>query len=228
MSDFTLFLDSTSVLQIGLAILLGGLIGLEREIHGRPAGLRTHIIVCLGATIMVMAAEFYHGLVSQDGVVFNPDRIAAGIITGIGFLGAGAIMKEGTLIRGLTTAGGIWFVAGLGIVIGKKHYALAVWAAALAWLLLFLLRHLEKWLPSRSYKDMSIKVSLGETARVEKNCLQILSESGVEVDEKRIHIDNEKKTTELSFTLEFHRREDNLGEIVGKVSQCPGVLEVKC
>ena len=98
-----------------LAILLGGAIGLERESRGRPAGLRTHILVCLGATIIMIAStrmgELTQALSPASRIQVDPGRIAAGIVTGIGFLGAGAIIRIGDLVRGLTTAGCIWFVA---------------------------------------------------------------------------------------------------------------------
>src|SRR5512143_587908 len=111
--------EADAVLRLLLAILLGGAIGLERESRGRPAGLRTHILVCLGATIIMIAStrmgELTQVLSSTSRVQVDPGRIAAGIVTGIGFLGAGAIIRIGDLVRGLTTAGCIWFVAALGI-----------------------------------------------------------------------------------------------------------------
>ena len=103
--------------RLGLAILLGGAIGLERESRGRPAGLRTHILVCMGATIIMIAstrmAILSQALPSASRIQVDPGRIAAGVVTGIGFLGAGAIIRIGDLVRGLTTAGCIWFVAAL-------------------------------------------------------------------------------------------------------------------
>jgi putative Mg2+ transporter-C (MgtC) family protein len=111
------------MLRLALAILLGGAIGLERESRGRPAGLRTHILVCLGATIIMIAstqmAILSQALPQASRIQVDPGRIAAGIVTGIGFLGAGAIIRIGDLVRGLTTAGCIWFVAALGITIGQ-------------------------------------------------------------------------------------------------------------
>jgi putative Mg2+ transporter-C (MgtC) family protein len=118
------------LIRLFLALFLGGLIGLERGFHGRPAGLRTHILVCLGATILmvtpqIVATNFGQSMVSSWAQI-DPGRIVAGIVTGIGFLGAGAIIRIGDIIRGLTTAACIWFTAALGIVIGSGHYGLAI------------------------------------------------------------------------------------------------------
>jgi len=109
-----------------LAIIFSGLIGLEREIRERPAGLRTHILVCLGATLITLVAQDYF-TVNVDSVA----RVVAGIITGIGFLGAGTIISSHHHVRGLTTAAGLWVVAGIGIVLGLGYYFIASLASAL-------------------------------------------------------------------------------------------------
>ena len=108
MGDFSL-VEADLMFRLVLAVFLGGAIGLERESRGRPAGLRTHILVCLGATI-IMIASTRMAIVSQalpptSRIQVDPGRIAAGVVTGIGFLGAGAIIRIGDLVRGLTTAG---------------------------------------------------------------------------------------------------------------------------
>jgi len=108
-----------------LAVLLGGLIGLERELHGRPAGLRTHALVCVCATMLIQVAQTSK-VPAEASFVFDPNRMGAGIVTGVGFLGAATVLRSGDLVRGLTTAACVWFVAGLGIVIGNENYELAV------------------------------------------------------------------------------------------------------
>jgi putative Mg2+ transporter-C (MgtC) family protein len=146
--------------RLFLAVVLGGLIGLEREFHGRAAGFRTHILVCLGSTIIMMASmqiyERYADLTSNNVIRVDPGRIAASIVTGIGFLGAGVILRSGEAVRGLTTAACIWFVAGVGIVIGIGLYVLAFESSALALFTLFVLKQVERYIRPDYYKRLSI------------------------------------------------------------------------
>lgn len=133
-----------TLLRLILSIVLGGIIGLERELHRREAGLRTHILVCMGSTVLIIAAQKIYAGHSGAGTPGDPGRIAAGIITGIGFLGGGAILRAHETIRGLTTAASIWLVAGLGIVIGQGLYVLAVETTMLAVFVLLILRLVER------------------------------------------------------------------------------------
>ncbi|MCM8790389.1 MAG: MgtC/SapB family protein [Candidatus Omnitrophica bacterium] len=109
------------VFRLILAAVLSGLIGFEREFHGRAAGFRTHILLCIGSCLIMLTSmhifDIYYGRVSVD-----PARIAAGVITGIGFLGAGTIMHSHSSVRGLTTAASLWVVAGLGLAVGSGLY----------------------------------------------------------------------------------------------------------
>lgn len=102
-----------------LAVLLSGLIGFERQWHGNPAGLRTHILVCVGATILTMTSVEI-GLGVRGGMRGDPGHIAAQIVSGIGFLGAGAILREGATVRGLTSAASIWATAAIGMALGAS------------------------------------------------------------------------------------------------------------
>ncbi|MBE0535148.1 MAG: MgtC/SapB family protein [Phycisphaerae bacterium] len=117
------------VLGLLFAVLLGGAIGLEREITGKPAGLRTNIIICLGATAFTLVAQ---RLGAELGAADAGGRIAAGIVTGVGFLGAGALIQQGSGVHGLTTAASIWLVASIGIACGVGFYLLAALVTFLA------------------------------------------------------------------------------------------------
>ena len=129
-------------LKLFVSLALGGLIGLERETHGRPAGLRTHILVCLGSTLFTLCSY------SIAGKTFDPARVSAQIVTGIGFLGAGTIMRQGSVVRGLTTAASIWTVAAIGmaVAIGGGMYLVAVLASLLVVITLNVIPHLERYL----------------------------------------------------------------------------------
>jgi len=131
--------------RLVLAIVLAGALGLERESRGRPAGLRTHILVCLGATLLMIVSEFIAQEFAETAgqTWLDRGRIAAGIITGIGFLGAGTIVNTPNEQRGLTTAAMIWFVASLGIAIGAGYYVISVLATVLALSIVMGLRVLE-------------------------------------------------------------------------------------
>lgn len=129
--------------QLLLALLLGSIIGFERLMDSKPAGLRTHTLVCLGSAAFVLVSEDVRtklGLTSLD-----PMRVAAGVITGIGFLGAGSIMQSGGSVHGLTTAATIWVVSAIGVAVGSGSTELAVWLTALTFIVLQGFRWIEVW-----------------------------------------------------------------------------------
>lgn len=130
------------ILRLFLSALLSGLIGLERQVHRRAAGLRTHILVSIGSTL-IMLTSLYIFDIYKDKVPVDPARIAAGVITGIGFLGAGTIIRYGEEIRGLTTAASLWVVAALGLAVGCGFYVAAIATTLFVLLALMFLRRLE-------------------------------------------------------------------------------------
>ena len=139
------------VLKLLLAVALGGLIGLEREISHKPAGFRTNILICTGSTMVMILS----GLILQEGGVGVGDlsRIAAAVITGIGFIGAGSIIQAQGIVVGLTMAATLWAVAGLGLVIGAGYHIVALLYAGIIMLTLIILRLFEgRFLSKRSYQ----------------------------------------------------------------------------
>lgn len=145
-----------------VALFLGGAIGLERSYHGRPAGFRTHALVCL-STALLMLVSVYEGLWFSGGtgtdarITLDPTRVAQGIMTGIGFLGAGAIIKDGVIVRGLTTAASIWITAAIGILIGVGFYFPAVLSVALTLGTLSVFRWIESKVPVQFYAQFSVR-----------------------------------------------------------------------
>lgn len=135
--------DKDIITRLLLSVLLSGLIGLERQVHKRHAGLRTHILVSLGSCLIMLTSlyvfDIYRAVASID-----PARIAAGVITGIGFLGAGTIMREKDGVRGLTTAASLWVVAGIGLAVGCGFNHAAIYATVLTLIVLFFLRYAER------------------------------------------------------------------------------------
>lgn len=134
--------DSQIILRLVLSVALSGLIGLERQMHKRTAGLRTHILVSLGSCL-IMLTSIYVFDIYKDKVPLDPARIAAGVITGIGFLGAGAIIRDRAEVKGLTTAASLWVVAGLGLAVGCGFLNAAVYTTILAIIVLYFLRYVE-------------------------------------------------------------------------------------
>jgi len=126
------------LLKIILSVILGGLIGVEREFTHHWAGLRTHILVSLGSTLFMFITYFQY-INPQPGVIINIDatRLAAGVITGIGFLGAGVIFKEGASVKGLTTAASIWVTAAIGLLVGIGKYDIAIISTIIIMLVLY-------------------------------------------------------------------------------------------
>ena len=141
------------VLRIVLAAALGGAIGLERELREREAGLRTHLLVSVGAALFTMVSAYAWTdwrFSNEEGVVFDPTRIAAQVVTGIGFLGAGAIIRQGLSVKGLTTAATLWVVAAIGMAAGVGYYWAALVTTALVLLSLWPLRILAFRLSART------------------------------------------------------------------------------
>ena len=137
--------DIAVMWRLLLSVILSGLIGLERQAVRKGAGLRTHILVSLGSCLIMLTSlrvfDIYRGITPID-----PGRIAAGVITGIGFLGAGTIIRDREGIRGLTTAASLWVVAGIGLSVGIGFYIASIFTTILALAVLFFLRYFERYL----------------------------------------------------------------------------------
>lgn len=151
------------IVRLIVAALLGALIGFERDIHGRAAGLRTCLLVSMGAAVFMMLSEFVASS-GQTGPgsrasMSDPGRIAAQVVTGIGFLGAGTVIKEGLTIRGLTTAASLWVVAGVGMASGAGWYTIAVAATLIALCSLVGLQYFERLYQKDSYRTLTIAAS---------------------------------------------------------------------
>jgi putative Mg2+ transporter-C (MgtC) family protein len=146
--------------RLMLSLLLGGIIGLEREWNNHAAGFRTHILVSLGSTaIMLLSVYGFSEFVQEENVRIDPARLAAQVISGIGFLGAGAILRNGLTVSGLTTAASIWVVAAIGLSTGAGFYYSSVLCTILVFLSLLVLNKWEKrWKKRRSEQELVIRV----------------------------------------------------------------------
>lgn len=142
-----------------VAATAGGLIGLERSYHGRPAGFRTHTLVCLASSLLMLVtmyqARWFTGAL-PDSVRIDPTRMAQGVMTGIGFLGAGVIVREGLTVRGLTTAASIWITAAIGILAGVGFYSAVLMGSVLTIGILTIFRKVEGRMPLQIYANNTI------------------------------------------------------------------------
>jgi putative Mg2+ transporter-C (MgtC) family protein len=153
--------DLQMIGRLLLASVLGAMIGLEREIHGRPAGFRTHLLVSLGSALFVaVSISFYRSFGNFSGsmpVGVDPGRVAAQVVTGIGFLGAGAIIKEQASVRGLTTAACLWVAAAVGVACGVGLFSLSILVTIIALASLIVLKKIEGWLSKDTYSILTVK-----------------------------------------------------------------------
>ncbi|MDH4197899.1 MAG: MgtC/SapB family protein, partial [Candidatus Aminicenantes bacterium] len=203
------------VLKLVLAVALGGLIGLEREARDKPAGLRTNILVCLGSTMLMTLAV---GIAqAKGGGGDSLVRLAAAVATGIGFLGAGAIMQSRGMIHGLTTASTIWVVAALGLVIGAGYYVPAlVFTLVVIGTLLAFRKFEEKYHRESTFR---YSVRLAESPELLARLRRMSFHHGVKMD--RVSLRREGRMQVLTFTLigpedkerEFSRSLAELGDI---------------
>jgi len=165
---------SAVALRLLAAFVLGGIIGLEREQRDRPAGLRTHILVTVAAALLMMLSR----LVAGEN--FDPGRIATGVVTGIGFLGAGTIIRSGTGVHGLTTAATLWAASAVGLTVGIGSYVAAVVATAIIFITLTALRRLERYIGGMT-AEQRITVQLTPGASFPTQMLAELRDAGVYV-----------------------------------------------
>jgi putative Mg2+ transporter-C (MgtC) family protein len=188
-------------LRLFLAMMLGGIIGLERQLRGRSAGLRTNILVCLGSAAIVLVFQkisMTH-LINDPAMRFDPARAAAGVITGIGFLGAGTIMKSKDFVRGLTTAASIWVVSAVGVTVGLGQTTIAVLLTFLVIVSLYLF-HLIRFKEDR-YFTLTLKWS-GDLQELDNVILKLNKEKAV-IKARIIKSNPQKKTfsAELSMRM---------------------------
>jgi putative Mg2+ transporter-C (MgtC) family protein len=156
-------ISSNLLIRLLVACVLGGAIGFERDIHGRAAGLRTNMLVSMGAALFMLLsvaiAQIYSPASESTGLRVDPSRIAAQIVTGIGFLGAGAIIKAGFNIRGLTTAACLWVSAGIGMAAGAGLFEMAILVALIGLFILVIVNRFERIYAKDSYRVLKITVA---------------------------------------------------------------------
>lgn len=217
-----------TILRLLLAAILGGSIGLEREIHGRPAGFRTHLLVSLGSCVFTVVSIYFYeffGKAAGGGMVsIDPSRVAAQVVTGIGFLGAGAIIREKASIRGLTTAACLWVASAIGVACGIGLFALSAVVTATAIVSLLLLKKVEGVLSRDTYSAIKVwSLDLeGQMAKIE----QLVSGFNMRMLNASVERDLEKQEFFIEFELKLVDREVAYRMLDG-ILATPGVKRVR-
>jgi putative Mg2+ transporter-C (MgtC) family protein len=211
--------NTTVIIRLLLAVILGGIIGLERGRSGRPAGLRTHILVCLGATIAMMTNQF----VFESFGTSDPTRMAAQVISGIGFLGAGTILVTGRhQVKGLTTAAGLWATACMGLAIGIGFYLAAICACVLIVFATVVLHKLDNYMLSKS-KILDVYIEFDNTASISSVFETIKSMmASIETIEMVKPSYNGTASAAAIMTLKLKQKKIRL-EVIARLSTIQGV-----
>ena len=216
----------TVVVRLGMALLVGGIIGIERTYHGRPAGFRTHTLVCTASSLLMVLMVFQWQLIPSapmETIRVDPTRMAQGIMTGIGFLGAGVIMKERFTVRGLTTAASIWITASIGIIIGMGFYFAASVATVFTLGTLSLFRWVESIMPMFSYGRLMIRCAFDQ--RISEEALEhLIKDPDLRGSTLSYHVNNERNTIQYQMAIRTKDTE-NFTRLAASLSQIQGVNE---
>lgn len=214
----------TMIFDLILAAVLSGVVGFEREFHGRAAGFRTHILLCVGTTLIMITSihifDVYSGRTPID-----PARLAAGVVTGIGFLGAGTIMRYKASVRGLTTAASLWVVTGIGLAVGSGLYFGAIITTALAVITLMFFGRLEHAMIRKDwYKTIVIesKDGLEQLRRIR----EVLSEYGVDITDFEVERSGDGANMILKIGLKLSTAH-HTAVIIQDIGRLEGVKNAK-
>jgi putative Mg2+ transporter-C (MgtC) family protein len=210
------------LLRLVVAALLAGVIGVERELREQEAGLRTHMLVCVGATMFMLVGVYGwsdYDLGNDIGVVVDPSRVASYVVSGIGFLGAGAIIRHGINVRGLTTAASLWVVAAIGVSVGAGMYAFAVATTALVILALWPLSQVKRLLAGKADESRRLAVTL-EPATSIVSALATIEESGYVMES--LEIGEEEDARRLDVVIKT-AAEASLADLLDGLAELEGV-----
>ncbi|KAA1056529.1 MgtC/SapB family protein [Azospirillum argentinense] len=228
-SPAELAVNGVILLHLVGALGLGILMGYERSFHGRAAGMRTYALVCLASTALTVVNAYpglwYGGIGSGNGGGGDPTRVIQGIVTGIGFLGAGVIMREGFSIRGLSTAASIWTAAAIGVTVGLGFYAAAIGLAFLVIQVMSAFRRLEAVLPHHTVVQVMLVFERDQAPPAEVLRVKAL-EHGYEIVSWAFHLRNGSGHLEYQLTLQANGTPDPM-ELIDKLARTSRVVEFR-
>lgn len=217
----------TELFQLALSMVLGAAIGFERELRGRSAGLRTLSLVSFGSTlIMILPSYVLYRNFPVEELHIDPGRVVAGVVMGIGFLGAGVILKLDQLVRGVTTAASIWVVAAIGLTVGARQYALAIVATAMVLCVLALLNLIERRLPVAVYRRVAIESHAGVSVDVLNRAGELVRASGGRILDVKLHEAQPSDRSEIELWIQTRRGQRGI-DLVKALSSMDGVLRAR-
>ena len=227
-------LELTMVLRLIVAAVLGGIVGMERGSGDRPAGFRTHILVCVGSALFMLVSIYGFDDIAPVTTTLENDigtrrdtaRIAAQVVSGIGFLGAGTILHEGLTIKGLTTAASLWIVSAIGLAVGSGMYLLSTVATMLTMLTLVTFRTWEKRFAGTRSDRRFIRVVTRNTPGIITEITAFLSDCGIKVKTLNVKTDNKNGNIILELYLKIDRTIDMV-EVADGIQNIDGVLDLE-
>lgn len=222
------------VSRISMAVIIGGFVGFERESKNRPAGFRTHILVCVGAcSLMILSDVLFIQYYNEYGVFLDPQRIGAQVISGIGFLGAGTIIHFGNSIRGLTTAASIWTVAAIGLICGAGLFFLAIFTFLTVEIVLyFFTKHSSKFIYKT--KTPELFITIVHSSKVIGRITMFFAERGIEIlditftsfKEKKVE-DSEHFISKIRLVPNLNKAPFELDDLIKELETETGVISVE-
>jgi putative Mg2+ transporter-C (MgtC) family protein len=220
--------NAVMLARIGGALVIGALIGLERSFHGRPAGFRTHALVCVASALLMLVTVYQNEWMTQlapEAIRTDPTRMAQGIMTGIGFLGAGVIFKEGLTVRGLTTAASIWITSAIGILIGIGFWMPALIGAFATLAVLGAFRVIETRMPSEFYAHHHLRFRR-EAVLAEEDMRKLIGSYGFSVANLSSRLVDEGKVFEYRMVIRSRER-DSAQALAHRLLALPEVIEFR-
>lgn len=214
----------SAIFKLMLALLAGGLIGMNRERHKQPAGFRTHILICLGSTLL-MILSIYIPQTYFDFKNGDPGRIAAQVVSGIGFLGAGAIIRLGSSIRGITTAASIWLISAIGLCIGAGLYTISAVTVAFALFTLVILEKVEhKWFPQMLVKTLLLEFNQQNIP--EESIKDLLNKLRIHISDFDITISTESSLAQYKAVVKIPDSIE-ISKLIHKLNKLDNIKTIK-
>jgi putative Mg2+ transporter-C (MgtC) family protein len=219
--------DFEMIVRLLAALAAGALIGYERSFHGRPAGFRTHALVCMASSLLMLVTvyEAHWVRAMSDATQLDPTRMAQGIMTGIGFLGAGVIIKEGLSVRGLTTAASIWITAAIGILAGIGFYFPLAVAVVFTLGVLSLFRWIEARMPAQMYYHFEVRFARA-AAMTERQLRELVESHSFSIANFSYRLDGEGRIRRHTMTIRTSDR-SSAGRFAETLESNQAVLEFR-